>query len=1237
MTKESVTKVENMEWRDGRYTGELSDGVPHGQGELDWNRSVEYRPGWKGSEIEVADEFLGQVRLGIDYDTDHHDYTWDECAKYVGEFKQGHPDGEGTLTIMDGSTYVGQLKAGRWHGEGTWTHPDGDEISGQWKEGRVHGHARWKGEKDEYVGEFRDGLRHGKGTLTNDWGIEDYGYKYVGDWYEDENSGFGVITYPTSVYEGDVSSGLPSGHGLMTYEDGSSFGHEWKVYDTFVPTEKREGFEYDIDGNVTAIYIDGHRIDRPHFNDAQALAEEHEDFNAPDLDHIATLEKDDLIWVMWVVEDRYEKSTSERFWLKVVENRESEIKGTVENHVTEAPYEVGEEVVIPHNCVYDYIRYNAVAAYPEAFDEFINRESSLVIYAENENSIEAALRSERVMTVLRLAEKLTATYPTDINAHVESSGGWTDLGALESGDTLLTPSTADISTSNLECGSVEVQHAETQEKFWIKVVRIDASTGILCGLVKKQFAKAKLSRWQPVQCHVFQIWDAIFPRAKETLNLADGATYIGEVSDGFPDGEGVWTLTDGTEYVGESKNGNWEGFGTMTDPDGPTYTGDWENDERTGQGVLSGKDNGRPMALSGEFKNGLVNGQITEILPDGSIYVGGTARRAEAVCKEGHGTWTFLNGSKYVGELKDGKYNGQGTWTFSGGNVYAGEWKDGEFHGHGTLTLLNEGMYVGEWKNGLKDGQGEQLYKSGSKFVGGWKDGGPWEGAVTDKDGAQIATYLKGVRSDDSFDSKTRKKWSKFVSSAVSDVMESQGIMSKEYGLGRNDSDYKRWYVDQKTGCLTFFRDDLPGIIAKIQYVGSTSTAKNDWLWSWANTTIFDQVKDQMHVVKEYGDKNGFTPLTTTSLIEYEDDIETLGWQLMSVAHKLLDAKGAYRIPYEGSGGFVIFTDIQKTGHFRWPTDAKKGGDKAKNGPGTETYPDGSEYVGEFKDGLFHGQGTMSYANATLSSGIKGSKYVGEFKDGLFHGHGTLVLTDGTQYTGDWKEGKRHGHGTVTNELFKCTGDFQDDQLQGEGTYTFLDGSTADIVTMGLGDEPFIGLYTGEVSDGVPNGRGISSGTRQGRYVGEWKDGLKHGWGTEDTTVQMYESEMHLRESGFYERHGMLPPGPERLSGESKYVGEWREGKKHGQGTETYLGGNKYVGQFKDDEIHGEGIETFPDGEKYVGEFKEGNRHGQGTFTYSSGNKYVGEWKEDMPWEGTEYDKDGNVTVTISEGVKTEK
>ena len=48
-------------------------------------------------------------------------------------------------------------------------------------------------------------------------------------------------------------------------------------------------------------------------------------------------------------------------------------------------------------------------------------------------------------------------------------------------------------------------------------------------------------------------------------------------------------------------------------------------------------------------------------------------------------------------------------------------------------------------------------------------------------------------------------------------------------------------------------------------------------------------------------------------------------------------------------------------------------------------------------------------------------------------------------------------------------------------------------------------------------------------------------------------------------------------------------------------------------------------GTNYMGEWKDGKKHGQVTYYVSWGGELVGEFKEDKPWNVTEFDKDGNI------------
>ena len=97
---------------------------------------------------------------------------------------------------------------------------------------------------------------------------------------------------------------------------------------------------------------------------------------------------------------------------------------------------------------------------------------------------------------------------------------------------------------------------------------------------------------------------------------------------------------------------------------------------------------------------------------------------------------------------------------------------------------------------------------------------------------------------------------------------------------------------------------------------------------------------------------------------------------------------------------------------------------------GSLTFPDGRQYDGEFKDGLFDGNGVITH--------LDGEKYVGEFKDDIANGQGTNTFLDGQKYVGTFKDGKRNGQGTITLPGGdKYVGEFEDDLPNDQGIWTF--------------------------------------------------------------------------------------------------------------------------------------------------------------------------------------------------------
>ena len=59
------------------------------------------------------------------------------------------------------------------------------------------------------------------------------------------------------------------------------------------------------------------------------------------------------------------------------------------------------------------------------------------------------------------------------------------------------------------------------------------------------------------------------------------------------------------------------------------------------------------------------------------------------------------------------------------------------------------------------------------------------------------------------------------------------------------------------------------------------------------------------------------------------------------------------------------------------------------------------------------GKNFTKWTNCFGSEKLKNGTYVGEYKNGNFHGKGVLTFDNGEKYEGQFVEGKREGMGTV--------------------------------------------------------------------------------------------------------------------------------------------------------------------------------------------------------------------------------
>jgi hypothetical protein len=206
------------------------------------------------------------------------------------------------------------------------------------------------------------------------------------------------------------------------------------------------------------------------------------------------------------------------------------------------------------------------------------------------------------------------------------------------------------------------------------------------------------------------------------MTFSSGNKYVGKWENDQPHGEGVYTFASGDRYEGTFENGKFSGFGRMFYKNGERYVGDWRANLRNGAGKIIRSDG---TTTEGVWDNGklktAVEDEIVQNKPntEGSSSKQNTQQNTQqntptttnvsnessrdcnsTYCREGKGSFSYGDGSRWVGEFKEGVPEGQGTCYYKNGDKYVGRFEKHAPQGEGTMFHANGRIVSAIWEYG---------------------------------------------------------------------------------------------------------------------------------------------------------------------------------------------------------------------------------------------------------------------------------------------------------------------------------------------------------------------------------------------------------------------------------------------------------------------------------------------------------------------------------------------------------
>jgi hypothetical protein len=232
----------------------------------------------------------------------------------------------------------------------------------------------------------------------------------------------------------------------------------------------------------------------------------------------------------------------------------------------------------------------------------------------------------------------------------------------------------------------------------MKMKRLLLFLSLLLGLSLSAFAQAQQSNLPPCpppdysnDIHALRYgkWHNCYGKIVFQLDYANkGDTYEGEFRSGRPDGQGTYAYANGDKYVGQFFYGLYNGRGKFIYADGHVIEGIWAHS----QFVSAEKINLSPLPQKTEIE---INSELRRLVAEQRV-ISKLPQCPTGDSGNKYPWWDNCFGRErkgkniYIGEWKNGSYNGLGSLTYPDGRVQEGIFENGNFVRAEKITQLND-------------------------------------------------------------------------------------------------------------------------------------------------------------------------------------------------------------------------------------------------------------------------------------------------------------------------------------------------------------------------------------------------------------------------------------------------------------------------------------------------------------------------------------------------------------------